>query len=182
MSLPFPSSSFNQSLDVKTQFQMEPYSWSSSSSTSVEEMTSFRASPMSMDYSHSATSRMSPSNEPGYQSHTSSVKHQLSSFRYPNSYHDPVTSFSHSSPPYRQFNQPQAQSDFQNVYQIPLVPPNSYNDVSSHLTLFDSHTLDSNPSMAGVSWDGTLSTTESKPLIRSPLSTYSVSNGHHNEE
>jgi len=176
VSLPFPSSSFNQSMDVKTQFQMEPYSWSSSSSASIEEMTSFRASPMAMDYSHNATSRLSPSNEPGYQSNTTSVKHQLSSFRFPNSYNEPLTSYSNSSPQYRQFNHSHAQassSDFHNFSQIPLVQVHPYNDVSSHLTLFDSHTLDANSSMGGVGWDGTLSAAESKPLMRSPLSNYS---------
>jgi hypothetical protein len=167
-------------MDVKTQFQMEPYSWSSSSSTSMDEMTSFRASPMAMDYSHNATPRSTPSStEPGYQSHTVSPKHQLSSFRFPNSYNEPVTtSYPHSSPPYRQFQHAHSQassSDFHDFSQIPLVQVQSYNDVSSQLTLFDGHNLDTSPSMAGVSWDSALSNTESKPLIRSPLSNYSVS-------
>lgn len=178
MSLPFPSSSFNQSMDVKTQFQMEPYSWSSSSSTSMDEMTSFRASPMAMEYPHNATPRSTPSNEPGYPSHAASAKHQLSSFRFPNSYNDPVTAYSHSSPPFRHFHHGHSQaatsSDFPNFSQIPLVQVQPYNDVSSQLALFDGHTLDTNTSMAGVSWDA-LSNTESKPLIRTSLSNYTVS-------
>ena len=173
-------------MDIKSQFQIEPYSWSSSSSASIEEMTSFRASPMAMDYPQNTASRSSPSNDPGYQAQTASAKHQLSSFRFPNSYDEPVTAFSHSNTSYRQFNHhPHTQgssSDYHNFSQIPLVQVQAYNDVSNQLTLFEGHTLDTtNSSLANVSWDGGLPNTESKPLGRSPLSTYSVSSAPRSE-
>jgi len=172
VSLPFGSSSFHHA-EVKAHYPVEAYSaWSSSPSVNAEELPSFRASPLAMDYSPSTTSASTPSNE-SYHSHDSTQ--HLPSFPNPtHMYPDAAPPISRSNHSFRQFNNhghDRSSSDMQNFVQFPLV--HGFSDVAGQLpaSIFDGPAL-------GLNWgSGVSSAVDGKPLLRAPVShnAYSVS-------
>ncbi|KAF9534012.1 hypothetical protein CPB83DRAFT_419793 [Crepidotus variabilis] len=189
VSLPYTSSSFQHPLDIKPQhYHLEQYpnSWSSSSSVTTDEISSYRSSPMAFDYSPDNTTPSTPSPNSDYQSYDLPMNHQVSPYSESTQlYQESVPPVTQPNQVYKPFhNHGHADTPFQGhqFSHFPAVQVHSGNDSADQFGIFEGQatSVDATSAITGLSWDAMSSTQDVKPLsggFRAPLAnnTYSVS-------
>ncbi|CAA7269493.1 unnamed protein product [Cyclocybe aegerita] len=179
MSLPFLSTSaFQSPVDVKPHlYHIDSFSnWSSSSSITTDDMSSFRSSPMAFEYSPDSTSPSTPSPDGTYQPFDLNINHSLPHFSESSPVnfsgpHSPASNTQlYNNKHFRNHSHSHMSDTASQTYppysQFPLV--HGSNDHADQFAIFEGHPspLDAGP-VIGVNWDVAIASAADSKAVNS---------------